>query len=135
MKALAETFLSSGFDLSLYANLKAEEIKELVKKLADNWNTSASSDSKIYNSMVICILSHGDLGPVVFGIDGKEVNVDSLKWLFTGKTGGKPVGFIIQACQGDIAHKMQPLLVDQNDYNAHKIFVNNNSSHSNLVGK
>jgi len=52
---------------------------------------------------ILCILSHGEKG-VIYGADGKSVQVEELEKLFDGwqcnQLAGRPKLFLIQACQG-----------------------------------
>ena len=54
-------------------------------------------------SMVVCILSHGEEG-YIFGADGKKFELDAIFELFDNTSCqqllGKPKVFIIQACRG-----------------------------------
>ncbi|XP_042896644.1 caspase drICE isoform X2 [Parasteatoda tepidariorum] len=89
-------FRELQFDVSLFTDLKVEEVKKEIKK--------ASKEEHGENSaFVCCILSHGEQG-VLYAADGKYTT-DTVFTPFRGDNcpslAGKPKIFFIQACQGD----------------------------------
>ncbi|XP_078319669.1 caspase-7-like isoform X2 [Crassostrea virginica] len=83
------------FDVDLHHDLKAEEIKNILKKAAD-------LDHKDNDCFVCAILSHGEDG-FVWGKD-KKIPINDLMEPFKGNKcvslAGKPKIFFIQACRG-----------------------------------
>ena len=117
--SIHETFGHLRYEIEIYENLRAYELKELVDNLA-------GQDYSSYGSLVICLLSHGDEGKfgvlflkiiiinkfclicigTVEGTDGIPVNINKLKYRFgfnqCPTLYGKPKIFIVQACQGNM---------------------------------
>ncbi|XP_078319668.1 caspase-7-like [Crassostrea virginica] len=83
------------FDVDLHHNLKAEEIKNTLKKAAD-------SDHRDNDCFACAILSHGEDG-FLWGID-RMIPINDLMEPFKGNKclslAGKPKIFFIQACRG-----------------------------------
>ncbi len=103
--SLFHVFSSFGFDVDIYRNLKAQELRNQIDELA-------KQDFSSYASLVVCILSHG-LEDVVAGVDFKCININELKYKFNSNDcptlNGKPKIWIIQACQGkDVQKPIQP---------------------------
>ena len=98
-----------GYDIRIYANLKADDIRNTITKLTKT--TTAENNEKIfpkYTSLVFCILSHGDSGKV-HGVDGLTVNIyddlySPLKKEVNESTEKPELLFIIQADQGTDHH-------------------------------
>ena len=92
MKTICVTFWLFGFDIRVYADLKAEEVLDTVNKLA-------KEDLKNYNSLVVFVLSHGGL-VTVSGHNGVQVNINQLQWPFRAQNcpdlQDKPKIFFIQ---------------------------------------
>ena len=90
------TFQYLGYDVELYQNCKAREIEGIFEKL---YLRDFSND----DSLVCCILSHGEEGRV-FGSDSRAIELDRITSLFTGRKcpqlKHKPKLFFIQACRG-----------------------------------
>ena len=94
-KDLKKLFKKLGFTVMVHQNLTAEKMK---------------STAKGYSRMTHCgvffliILSHGGEGDVVYGTDGKKVEVHQLKELFYARNcpslAGIPKIFMIDACRG-----------------------------------
>ena len=86
---------------NLYQNRKAREILGIFRELQKR---DFSND----DSLVCCILSHGEEGKI-FGSDSRAVELDDIKNLFTAKEcpklQGKPKLFFIQACHGKVQTK------------------------------
>ena len=92
---LKKLFNDLGFTVMVHRNFTAEKMK---------------STAEGYSHMTHCgvffliILSHGGEGDVVYGIDGKKVEVHQLKELFYARNcpslAGKPKIFMIDACRG-----------------------------------
>ncbi len=58
-----------------------------------------------FDSFVCCILTHGSDDDILYGTDGKEINLNKILQMFHSSKcqslAGKPKIFIIQACRGD----------------------------------
>ena len=95
-KNLSRTFRYLGYDVVIYQNRKAQEILGIFHELQKR---DFSND----DSLVCCILSHGEEGKI-FGTDGIPFELDDVTNLFTAnecpKLQGKPKLFFIQACRG-----------------------------------
>ena len=85
----------SGFQVDSYPDLKANQIKNVLSRVA-------AEDHSDADCFVCVILSHGEEG-VVFGTD-KRIEIKELTNFFKGDKCpgliGKPKLFIIQACRG-----------------------------------
>ena len=93
---LCQNFQSFGFDVEVYSNLFAEGIKKTI-------STKAKDEKlKNYNSLFICIMSHGKSG-FVNGSDGKLVSVRKLQYAFNSidcpQLHDKPKISFIEACR------------------------------------
>lgn len=115
---MCNTFWQFGYDIRIYADLTAKELRHTMTALAkerrvDNdkdtddkaanghCNNSSSSIFKGYASVVIWILSHGGRGhETVYGTDGESVDIQELLWAFSAEQcpdlQGKPKVFFIQ---------------------------------------
>ena len=100
-KNLSRTFRFLGYDVEIYQNRKAREILGIFKELQKR-------DFSKDDSLVCCILSHGEEGKI-FGSDSRPVELDDITNLFTAKEcpklQGKPKLFFIQACRGKVPTK------------------------------
>lgn len=100
-KNLSRTFRYLGYDVEIYRNCKACEIRGVFKELHKR-------DFSSHDSLVCCILSHGEEGKV-FGSDSRAVELDEVTSYFTAdkcpKLQGKPKLFFIQACRGKVPTK------------------------------
>ncbi|XP_056276666.1 caspase-8 isoform X2 [Pseudoliparis swirei] len=96
-KALRRVFTDLGFTVSVHNNLTAEAMRREL------WTLGARSFLD-EDALVVCVLSHGDMG-CVFGVDEQKVSIQDLKQPFTSRRAptlaGKPKLFFIQACQGN----------------------------------
>lgn len=94
--SLNDVFTFLGFDVIVYKNLTASAMRDEIKTLSER---SFMED----DALVVCVLSHGELGSV-YGTDDKEVLLKQLMQPFTSQNAptlaGKPKMFFIQACQG-----------------------------------
>ena len=103
VKSLCHTFWSFGYDLRIYTDLTALGLRQTVKNLAkEKIPKTKDSIFKDYQSLVVCILSHGGPGSV-YGVDNIPVNVSELQWAFNAEhceLQGKAKIFFVQACQG-----------------------------------
>lgn len=103
-KNLSKTFRYLGYDIEIYRNCNAWEIKAIFEKLQAERNFSND------DSLVCCILSHGQDGKV-FGSDGIPVELDDITSLFAAdqcpKLKGKPKLFFTQACRGKVPTKVK----------------------------
>ena len=94
---LTSTFLALGFDVCVKENLEGNVMDRDIKEIGQRFDCT-------YQSLVICILSHGKEG-CVMGSDWTPVQINSLKYALNSQDCpnllNKPKIFIIQACQGD----------------------------------
>ena len=107
---LCSVFWIFGYDLRVYVDLTAREMRKITAELANEKDGSNNSIFDGYSSLIVVILAHGAAG-VVCGVDGRDVNIDDLKACFIreGKLfEDKPIFFIIQACRGDKADNVKP---------------------------
>ncbi|TNN48223.1 Caspase-8 [Liparis tanakae] len=95
-KALRRVFTDLGFTVSVHNNLTAKDMRQELQTLG----ARSFLDE---DALVVCVLSHGDMG-CVFGVDDQKVSIQDLKQPFTSRRAptlaGKPKLFFIQACQG-----------------------------------
>lgn len=100
-KRLCETFGDFGYEILVYKNLRAVQMEAIL--CPQNLKTQVKGGLDQYNSLVVCILSHGDKG-TVSGVDGRPVLINKLQYAFNEKDcpemEHKPKMFIIFACQG-----------------------------------
>jgi serine/threonine protein kinase len=96
-QSLIETFKAKGFDVKVREDVTAKDLESSITYLGRNWDTK-------YNSLVICILSHGSEGHVEC-VDLNAVKISRLMYCLNSEEcrglNGKPKLFIIQACQGN----------------------------------
>ena len=94
-KKLEKLFKELGFTVMVHQNLTAEKMKSTAE---------GYSRMTHYGVFFLIILSHGGEGDVVYGTDGKKVEVDQLKELFYATNcpslAGIPKIFLIDACRG-----------------------------------
>ena len=94
---LQTLFVTLHYRVQLHKNLSSRQIKETLFKFAHH------EDHQKYDSVVICILSHGLEGKI-YGTDGVLIPVAELIGMFNGCQAknliGKPKLFFIQACRG-----------------------------------
>jgi len=100
-KNLSRTFRYLGYRVEIYQNRKACEILGIFEELKER-------DFSSHDSLVCCILSHGEEGKV-FGSDSRAVELDGIISLITADKcptlQGKPKLFFIQACRGKVSTK------------------------------
>ena len=112
VKSLCNTFWSFGYDLRIYVDLTAQGLRQTVKDLAAEKDPKTKdSIFKGYQSLVVCILSHGGPGSV-YGVDNIPVNVSELQWAFNAEhceLQEKAKIFFVQACQG--GNKQNSMLI------------------------
>ncbi|KAK3735760.1 hypothetical protein QZH41_008916 [Actinostola sp. cb2023] len=93
---LQSLFLFLRYKVKLVENQRARNLKETVFKFA-------KEDHKNYDSVVVCLLSHGLEGQI-YGVDGSLVSINDLVSMFNGNGAktlvGKPKLFFVQACRG-----------------------------------
>ena len=126
---MCNTFWQFGYDIRIYADLTAKELRQTMTALAkervvdnkdtadkaDDGDNNSSSIFKGYASVVIWILSHGGRGhETVYGTDGESVDIQELLWAFSAEQcpdlQGKPKVFFIQ--QQTSAHPKQIISTD-----------------------
>ena len=94
---LTQCFRYLGYTVEVHRNLTAHQIETI-------FSYYRSCDHTLFDSFVICILSHGDDGHI-FGIDSKRVELRTIVSLLNAEScsslAGKPKVFFIQACRGD----------------------------------
>ena len=97
VKKLQDLWDQLGFEVRTHVNLKAHEIYDVVRKMA---NADALQNSSCF---VCCIMTHGDMG-VVYGSDSKSLHIKDIVDLFKQDNCSalteKPKLFFIQACRG-----------------------------------
>ncbi|CAN9503256.1 unnamed protein product [Ophioblennius macclurei] len=95
-KALKTLFTCLGFNVEVHNDLTAREIRDQIEKISKR-------SFLLEDALVVCVLSHGELG-CVFGSDEEKVFLQELTFPFTSDQAttlaGKPKLFFIQACQG-----------------------------------
>lgn len=94
---LRETFHTLGHDVKVYENLDRRSLLDELEKISRNTNF------KLYDGLVLCILSHGSIGEI-FTADSIPVSLDKIKTYFDGThcpdLVNKPKLFFLQVCQG-----------------------------------
>lgn len=94
---LQKLFVSLRYTVTTMRNTTAEMLKAQVKAFATR------PEHKQFDSVVVCILSHGVPGKI-YGIDGELISITELTSAFNGQNAkdliGKPKLFFIQACRG-----------------------------------
>lgn len=93
---LQTLFTSLRYKVKLVENVRARNLKDVVFKFA-------KEDHKKFDSVIVCLLSHGLEGKI-YGIDGGLVSIEEIMRMFKGNNTkdliGKPKLFFIQACRG-----------------------------------
>uniref|UniRef100_A0A667YM94 Caspase-8 n=1 Tax=Myripristis murdjan TaxID=586833 RepID=A0A667YM94_9TELE len=96
-KALSSVFSSLGFEVEVCNDMTAQDIRD---ELAQLGRRNFFDD----DALVVCVLSHGELG-CVFGTDEQKVSLREITQPFNSRhaptLAGKPKLFFIQACQGN----------------------------------
>uniref|UniRef100_K1R808 Caspase-6 n=1 Tax=Magallana gigas TaxID=29159 RepID=K1R808_MAGGI len=102
---LAKLFTDLYFEVIVYDNLTAEEIRKNTESI------SKCDKIKDCDCFIFIILTHGDEKGVC-GIDGESVPVSTLTEMFEPNNcpelNEKPKVFLIQACRGDKKQKVCP---------------------------
>ncbi|KAG9334052.1 hypothetical protein JZ751_009215 [Albula glossodonta] len=95
-KSLKLVFDWLGFKTQIEPDCSVQRMLSLMEELSRR-------DHSRMDCLVVCVLSHGDRD-LVYGVDGRKVNLGELKKPFSGarcrSLVGKPKLFFIQACQG-----------------------------------
>jgi len=112
---LRRTFFRFGYEVLVYQNIEAKQIKDFMKtdNLAD---ASEEKSLSKYASLVVCILSHGgktyEGKEYVLGVDGVPVKIEPLIKKFNNynckELAGKPKIFIILSCWGEKSQMVLP---------------------------
>lgn len=98
---LENIFKALKYTVRKYRNLTHLQILVKVDEVVD--------ECKSYDSIFICILSHGARG-VVYGANSIPVNIEAIKHrMISKKLIGKPKVLIIAACQGTITQRALPI--------------------------
>ena len=96
-KALQHLFTSSGFVTTIFNDLTAGRMQQVLQSYEQRNHTKAQC-------LIVAILTHGGKGGSLYGVDGGLVKVKTLTEFFTGRKCrslvGKPKLFFIQACRG-----------------------------------
>uniref|UniRef100_A0A336MAB9 CSON012690 protein n=1 Tax=Culicoides sonorensis TaxID=179676 RepID=A0A336MAB9_CULSO len=91
-KLLEKTFKARGYRIDQRDNLTHIQIQKALNDIVEA--------SVIYDSLIVCILSHGNKG-VVFGADYVPVKISTIQEILSSeKLLNKPKVLIVQACQG-----------------------------------
>ena len=107
---LKKLFKELGFTVMVHQNLTAEKMK-----------STAEGYSHMTHSGVffLIILSHGGEGDVVYGTDGKKVEVHQLKEFFYARNcpslAGIPKVFMIDACWGSRNEEVRSSVTNSDD--------------------
>jgi hypothetical protein len=95
-RQLSDTLKTFGFEVDVKENLIGTDLQFQMEQVANKLK------GKDYQSLVVCILSHGFEGHV-YGVDGVPVSISVLKNKFNSTDcpalHNKPKLFIIQACR------------------------------------
>lgn len=99
---LSSTFQPFGYDILIFRNLRATQIKSYLS--SSGLKNFAKKSLKTYASLIVCLLGHGDKG-VFLGVDDVPVSLNDLQYeAFNDQAcpdlEGKPKIFIVLACQG-----------------------------------
>lgn len=109
-ECLHDVFKWLGFEMEIHQDCTSEKMLSLLRKLS-------SRDHSQMDSVVCCILSHGQEGSV-FGVDGHRVNFRELSQPLNGlkcsSLADKPKLFFIQACQG--TSNQQAVYIESDDH-------------------
>lgn len=93
---LSKVLKSLGFKVTVFSNLKSEEINKFIQQTAEMDHSDA-------DCLLVAVLTHGELG-MLYAKD-THYKPDNLWYYFTADKcptlAGKPKLFFIQACQGD----------------------------------
>ena len=94
--------MALGFDIEIFEDSTAAELKHCIDTLAEEPYDE-------YNSLIICIMSHGDRG-TISGTDEEEVLIEDIESRIDGipTLVDKPKIFIYEACQGKIFPAQYP---------------------------
>ena len=95
-RRLNDTFEKLGFHTKLEKDQTAAQIEKIIL------DTAKDEKLKDYNSLVVCLLSHGD-SEAIEGSDGLRAAIHKLQYAFNSHNcpamHNKPKIFIIQACR------------------------------------
>lgn len=95
--AIKTIFSTFGYDVRIKINRIHTEILNDIRDVAN--------ESVQYDSVIVCILSHGCKG-FVYGANSVAVKIEDIeKLMITDRLIGKPKVLIVQACQGDETQK------------------------------
>lgn len=104
--ALETIFSTFGFEVCIETNRSHTEIVNDVRDIVNR--------SSQYDSMIVCILSHGCKG-IVYGANSVPVKIEDIERLMiSDRLIGKPKILIIQACQGDETQKAKEVISNGN---------------------
>jgi len=115
VERLSSTFQPFGYDILIFRNLRAAQIKSYLS--SSGLESFAKKPLKNYASLIVCLLGHGDKG-VLFGVDDVPVSLNEIQYeafndLSCPDLKGKPKVFIVLACQGE--KKQQVIQIPTND--------------------
>ena len=95
--AIARLFNELYFIVEIRQNLSGQEIVKAAQEMA-------ARDHSKYGAFVFCIMSHGDIKDVIYGVDNRKAGMEDLMSEFKPTNcptlENKPKLFFIQACRG-----------------------------------
>lgn len=101
-EALENVFKSFGYETRVETNRLHTEILNDVRDVIN--------ESIKYDSVIICILSHGYKG-IVYGANSVPVKIEDIeKLIISDRLIGKPKIFVVQACQGEETQRAKQVI-------------------------
>lgn len=101
-EALEYIFKRFGYDTRVKTNRLHTEILNDVRDVVN--------ESIKYDSVIICVLSHGYKG-IVYGANSVPVKIEDIeKLIISDRLIGKPKIFIVQACQGEETQRAREVM-------------------------
>jgi len=103
VEKLSTTFRPFGYDMLIFKNLRAAQIKSYLS--SSGLESFTKAPLKNYASLIVCLMGHGDKG-VLYGVDDVPVSLNEIQFeafndLTCPDLKGKPKVFIVLACQGE----------------------------------
>jgi len=97
MQKFRNIFYQLNYDVIMEKNLTAKEIEDKLIEISKDENL------KNHSSFIFMIITHGHADRLIFGYDGRSLNIDSLVSIVKNKNciglAGKPKIFFINACR------------------------------------
>lgn len=104
-EVLDDIFRRKGYEIRLKNNRLHTEILNDVRDVIN--------ESIKYDSVIVCILSHGYKG-VVYGSNSVPVKIEDIeKLILTDRLIGKPKILIVQACQGEETQRAKEVIINE----------------------